>query len=467
MKKRKLSFLTVFSCLLFAAGTAYASFIHAPHDAQHDVDCIDCHEFPQVDFTSWGAPQVTIDDTVKNFICLRCHGPGGSAPTKAMHSDLSLNGTATWTTECVDCHDPHFQRQLHSVADLGNDFLLSDMYLVIGTIDSIAEAGANTTISYTLDNATEKWTDPATWSAKTGSGRGLIFVADALNPEGQTFETVAADASTITVMGSVDPTMIDKQFGLLYGQFIKNRIENSLGGQTVNFFNPYGGYVDASASNPPNGICQACHTSTLFWRNDGSNRTHYAQARCTLCHDAAQGFKFVGHDHNIFASDGCKNCHTDPDIVGQIHFADCETCHLSAKPEVVQAIASGGPAECVTCHGVDYFSQHDHDHNATVTGSAECISCHEHDDPQIVSGIHKNTCTTCHSSTTPVVVAAIASGQAECIDCHGALGTIHANANHTATPGSADVLVFYEEDHEPGVGPPYGDRMVTAACSIC
>ncbi|MFH1217275.1 MAG: hypothetical protein V1706_12305 [Pseudomonadota bacterium] len=459
MKKRKLFFPAVFSCLLFATGTAYASFIHAPHDAQHGIGCIDCHEFSLGDFTSWGAPQATIDDTVKNFICLRCHGPEGSAPTKAMHSGLSLNGTATWTTECVDCHDPHFQRQLHRVADLSGDFLVSDLYLVTGTIDSITPVGANTAISYTLDHATAKWTDPATWSAKTAPGRGLIFVADALNPKGQTFETLAADASTMTVMGSVDPAMVDKQFGLLYGQFIKNRIENNLGGQTVNFFNPFGGYVEADDSLPPTGICQACHTNTLFWTNDGSNRTHYAQARCTLCHDAGQGFKFIGHDHSqtVLSSTECRTCHSEPDIVGQIHFAACETCHSSTKPEVVQAIASGGPAECVTCHGVDYFSQHDHDHSGTVTGSAECISCHEHSAPQIVSGIHNNTCTTCHANSLPP--------EAACVDCHGALGAgVHVNTNHTATLGSDWVLVFAQGEHDSEMD---YDGEVYADCRIC
>lgn len=469
MKKRKLTILTVFSCLLFVAGTVFASFIQAPHDAQHGLDCIDCHEFALDDFVSWGAPQGSIDYTVKNFICLRCHGPGGSAPTKAMHSDLSLNGTSTWTTECVACHDPHFQRQLHSVADLGGDFIVSDMYLVTGTIDGITPVGANTTINYTLASSAAKWTDPTTWSAKTAPGRGLIFVADAVNPRGQTFETLAADASTITVMGSVDPTMVDKQFGLLYGQFIKNRINNNLGGQEVKFFNPYGGYVESDELLPASGICQACHTSTLFWTNDGANRTHFSQARCTLCHDATQGFKFVGHDHSqtISASTGCINCHTESDIVGQIHFADCETCHLSTRPEVVAAIDSNGQKECITCHGVNYFNQHTHDHSATVTGSAECTSCHQHSDPQIISGIHNNGCTTCHYSTTPAVVAAIASGGAKCVDCHGVLGVgVHINTNHTANPGSGDVLVFYKEDHEPSL-PPAGDRVVNADCSIC
>lgn len=445
MKKIKLTLFTALSCLLASTGVASSSFLHAPHDDAHGVACIDCHEFSMTDTASWGAPQVTIDDTVKNFICLKCHGPAGNAPTKAMHSDLSLNGTATWTTECVDCHSPHFQRQLHSIADLNLDFTLADMYLVTGTITGITPAGGNTTVSYTLGAAQAKWSDTATWSAKTGAGRGLIFVADASNPKGQTFETLSADATTITVMGSVDAAMVNKEFGLLYGQFIRTQIDNNLGGQAVTFFNPYGGYVDDTGSVVPNGICQVCHTQTLFWTNIGQNETHNAQSRCTLCHEAAQGFKFVGHDHTLTLSSsvGCVDCHTNNDVEGQVHFGNCDTCHSSPRQEVIDAIAAGTGAECTTCHVTDFTTIHtavlltpDTIHNTIVTtGTTSCASCHN-DPPPLVDPLDPkihNACISCHGGTNGTL-----SSRAAGVTAPGNCATCHTETFDVIHPGPVD-----------------------------
>ncbi|MCB2183329.1 MAG: hypothetical protein KQH63_14945 [Desulfobulbaceae bacterium] len=420
-----------------------ASFLHAPHDEAHGVTCVDCHEFFLDDAASWGVPQNTIDDTVKSFICLRCHGPAGNAPTKAMHSDLSLNGSQTWTTECTDCHSPHFQRQLAGVADINEEFLLSDMYLVTGTITSITPAGENTVIAYTLGSAAAKWSDPADWSAKTGDGRGLIFVADASHPKGLTYETIAADAESITVLGSVDPAMVNKIFGLFYGQFLRNKITTFLGDQTVKFFNPYGGFVDDSGAVVPTGICQVCHTKTLYWTNYGQNNIHNALSRCTLCHEAAQGFKFTGHDHTLTLSSsiGCGDCHTNSDVEGQVHFGNCDTCHASQREEVINAIAAGTAVECITCHVSGFTTLHtpilqvpDVIHGAIViTGTASCASCHSDPPPLVDSGNPKihDACITCHGGINGTLsgLAAGIEAPGNCATCHfDPFETIHAGA---------------------------------------
>ena len=46
----------------------------------------------------------------------------------------------------------------------------------------------------------------------------------------------------------------------------------------------------ASASAPGTGICEICHTSTEFYRSDGSGESHFT-ATCTVCHTHPQGFE--------------------------------------------------------------------------------------------------------------------------------------------------------------------------------
>ncbi len=406
-KKLFLGFLLLMGAFLLSWTPVLATFLHAPHDAAHGVECIDCHEFHLTDEASWGVVKNTLDDTVKNFICLKCHGPGGSAPIKAMHSDLSLNGTETWSTQCTDCHSPHFQRHLSGVAGLSEDFLLSDMYLVTGIITAITPAGANTTITYTLDTAAAKWTNPASWSAKTSTDRGLIFIADAVNPKGQTFETLSADSTSITVMGVVEPAMVDKQFGLFYGQFLKNKMITGLGEQAVTFFNPYGGFVDDSGSVAPAGVCQVCHTNTIYWTDDGANNNHNGASRCTGCHSHDTGFAPSGGgdtgkhpEHLALSSVTCDTCHdiTDfpyfksgTDANGDNRFELSETdvcahCHQDVAGNPLVGFVAGWTdplfeLECNSCHGFppDYQngSPKANSHVEHITNAAlSCENCH-------------------------------------------------------------------------------------------
>lgn len=133
-------FLFLFAlCLLFAA-PGNASFLHAPHDATHGLSCKSCHLYP-FDAGVWppdfppASPNE--DDTLRNFICLRCHdgtvdNPAElPAPAVKMHSSLVIGGHhADWTTECTDCHDPHFQTQLSYLHD-------SDLFLATGSIVTV------------------------------------------------------------------------------------------------------------------------------------------------------------------------------------------------------------------------------------------------------------------------------------------------------------------------------------------
>jgi hypothetical protein len=49
-----------------------------------------------------------------------------------------------------------------------------------------------------------------------------------------------------------------------------------------------GGFVSVTPPVPV-GVCQVCHTSTLFYRGDGSGEPHYTFP-CYTCHTHSAGF---------------------------------------------------------------------------------------------------------------------------------------------------------------------------------
>jgi predicted CXXCH cytochrome family protein len=419
---------------LFSETSWSASFLNAPHTEANGVYCIDCHEYP---YDLWqGALPVnpTIDDTVKNFICLKCHSETGNAPQKAIHSSLIMAEQShypAWTTECVNCHDPHFQGQL---AHFSTDS--SELYLITGLIDSISANGTETIINYSAVTGKPGWLDPSKWNSKTGAGRGLIFVADALTPK-DTFEIITADNFSITVSGLVNPSAPGSIFGIIYGQMIREQVLTAVGPKDVKFYDSEGGFTDTSPTSSPTGICQVCHTQTLYWTSSGNNSLHNINTNCTGCHAAAQGFRVSYHDHslNVTASVGCISCHDHPDITGVYHFGNCITCHNSPKPEVIAAIASGS-AECITCHGADFTTTHPDTivHTSIITvGTTSCANCHN-DSPPLVNvadpKVH-NACLSCHDINGTLVSRAIGKSFAvggDCATCHAeAFEMIHPN----------------------------------------
>ena len=99
--------------------------------------------------------------------------------------------------------------------------------------------------------------------------------------------------------------------------------------------------VFVSASEPGSGICEICHTTTRFFRDDGSGDLH-APVSCPTCHDHSEGF--VEGTHTA-AGDGefscllchseqnCTVCHADKANLFQktslhrSHFPSCSSCH--------------------------------------------------------------------------------------------------------------------------------------------
>ena len=124
---------------------------------------------------------------------------------------------------------------------------------------------------------------------------------------------------------------------------------------------------------------------------------------CTTCHSG------------YHSTDNCAACHGE----------DCGSCHDG------HGGLTFGASECVGCHSGS--AHHDLDaRHRTTRDMAPCSPCHvaelsiEHYRYGDAAG-NPLSCATCHSSTDPRVVAAVAGGFSDCAVCHtlGSGGASH------------------------------------------
>ncbi|MBU0479561.1 MAG: hypothetical protein KKG47_00535 [Proteobacteria bacterium] len=479
MLKRTCIVLTAMLFALAGLNTALAYYTDTPHNESNGIRCNDCHVHPAYDNHVPG----NIDDTVNNVICLGCHGPEGTAPQHTLHSDLEINGTETWTTQCIDCHDPHFQDNIRSWAGIDPDAYLATGTVVTTLATTSPEANypaGKTTISYSGLSALPDWSDPSTWNAKGGhsdkssaedDSRGLILMINYENL-GDTYEIIAADNSTITLKGRL-PTSDGLNFAILYGQSLRSYMldANGNGEKYIKSFSPLNstgadrGFVDSSTSQTPFGICQVCHPRTvLYWNNDNSGNgatVHGPNAPCMVCHQHTAGFA-PGADHaNFLTGDAnCVSCHTSFEKAEAGH-PSCYSCHpvtslfINNVTVRAESVTNHGALEASPDHSfdgadrlIDGSGRYIRDQNFT---KVTCVICHvgkganwkDHDSdthPIAITATTDNSCETCHVSVTgpfnTVNEVHFNGGTAvaSCTLCHNpADGTlISLAANHTS-----------------------------------
>lgn len=295
--------------------------------------------------------------------------PSFKGPVKKLHaSSTTTTDFGTWTTQCTQCHDVHFQGQLDWAAD-------ASLYLATGTI--AADNAAYNTVSKSTSVAINApvanplgsgWDDTTKWTTKGGNvvvgaattdgTRGLIFVPNKNNPT-ETFEIIAATPTSVTVKGKMTTALSGNAYGVIYGQSLKSYVLPN-NGTTVNdlravkFFKPevvngtYGGYVDESANLKPEGLCQVCHTHPLMvWKKDGTANTHHVGEKCGTCHNGAAGFP-PAKNHSEFMIDGttypCVGCHATKVANPESgHVGGCTVCHTATKPEINDTIMATEP----------------------------------------------------------------------------------------------------------------------------
>jgi len=133
----------------------------------------------------------------------------------------------------------------------------------------------------------------------------------------------------------------------------------------------------ASASDPGSGACEICHTTTRFYRSDGSGQQHFV-SNCIVCHGHQQGFALS------ISLDRCELCHGEiVDRMGAtgghgVVDSNCQACHENLLPGTIGPGHRSVP-RCADCH----LEQQTH-HDPAVGTATECTQCHSpHGSPNL------------------------------------------------------------------------------------
>ncbi|MDH4157684.1 MAG: right-handed parallel beta-helix repeat-containing protein, partial [candidate division Zixibacteria bacterium] len=393
--------LFAYRFIAFAADSANDT----PHNQDYDtIYCGGCHISSE--FTN-------PSDTA----CLSCHkkafGPYSATEgplVKTHSSDTTSSQYAPWSRRCVDCHDPHRQKQ----KDYSENYLATGTIVSTGTYDS---ENNSTTLTYSIVSYRTGWEDPSKWADKTEKEagydkRGAILIPDTTNSTTSryTYLIKSADASTITVIGDATtqiPSILGKSFKVIYGQLIKNQIyaydpsDGQWKWKPVKFFDRTGTNSFADGDSTRDGPCEVCHTKTRHFRNDGSaddqlhtNMGTVAGTNCTACHAHDSGFAHGSGSEGT----GCIPCHGhdegtyyDPDMTlpytanaenktsqgrgtHQSHSTHTESISGISPSSAGDDDRKGPGIYCADCHDITKFPLFKD--GKTLANTTVCDPCH-------------------------------------------------------------------------------------------
>ncbi|MFO7605442.1 MAG: cytochrome c3 family protein [Desulfurivibrionaceae bacterium] len=399
--------------LLCLTGNGEALRLDYPHNVDNGIKCYHCHSEDPYDGTDlwWdGYTGPDPDGSVYNWVCYtRCHAGDDSShvkvdpntlfrgPEKVTHSTTTTGSNSySFTTECIACHDPHFQEQIRWDAT-------DPIFVATGTYsgpatealptedpeinpDGLGAPGIGASVVRVVldpgpiyDPATEDWVskggkgaDPITGLAWKERGvdhsRGLILVANtnAITTT-YTYEIVKmtfVSGSTwdMMVKGNLTEAALDVPFGVIFGNLLADRVkttETYVDGKgvtrnvrrPVKFFSTKsvaggaGGPADLTpGSTEPVGMCQVCHTMTSSYKSTVEETAHHdaGDRPCDECHQMVTGGEPIITHAPTFIDIGAAVCAvvchigygTDPDQahIGAGLEVDCKTCHTDTAP---------------------------------------------------------------------------------------------------------------------------------------
>jgi hypothetical protein len=164
----------------------------------------------------------------------------------------------------------------------------------------------------------------------------------------------------------------------------------------------------------------------------------------------------------VTAGDAAGNTSTKTWTFTLSYYANL-TCHTAGcHGTAYDADVAMGP-DCVSCH---VNVSHAAVHTGGLTGLVGCTGAGCHVDNLVTEHVanHALTCAVCHDSKNADVVAAIASGDAQCDDCHKPLPDHTAVHNATITQGT---ITFFDYTAEHARLEHSGAIDVNVACGWC
>jgi predicted CxxxxCH...CXXCH cytochrome family protein len=427
----KTVFFIVIIIILAIAQQIYG--LDFPHYGINNISCDSCH-FVYGDEPSllppWTAhtPQ-DIDDTQYNTLCWSCHNDidapyvrtHSSLNTSDKYGDADADGQPGWSMECRKCHDPHTQKQLKIYT--GESYLYSGISTDV-TTTSITQSGANWTVDEYKD---------------------LIVVPNTSKPN-YNYKILSNTSDTLNVKGPIDLSKVTAgdTFAIIYGKLIKSTIATpNSGNKSVRFFKTTGTNSFADGDTTYDGICEVCHTQTLFHRNNVSgDHAHNPGVKCTTCHLHTEGFK----------GSGCDVCHGYPPIVdsatggpdGLVNYngttgsttAGAHNTHVNTKNFT-----------CTVCHFNSAGSGSTHNNGLVITlGFSPFGGSYQGGSYDGQSGVNYDTTLT----TPPTTVSNTGTKTCSNIYCH-----------------STGQSTIDENDPTPAYASPVWDDPSTGTCGTC
>jgi hypothetical protein len=172
---------------------------------------------------------------------------------------------------------------------------------------------------------------------------------------------------------------------------------------------------------------------------------------CSACHATTDHYTL---HQPVTVPPECSGsgCHAGTNLIPIHSNSNCSTCHQSTDPNVVNAIATGNK-NCSACHPtVNHMTVHE---PVTVPPNCSGTGCHAGTN---LIPIHSNsTCATCHSSTDPNVVNAIATHNKNCVACHPSVD--HVAAHNVTYSVEWEYIMYNHED--------FGDVYWNLTCTWC
>lgn len=272
--------------------------------------CSTCHE---TETESHPAKAKTRSRNAELRNCTRCHDVHGSANLAHVRTQLRAAGRlvpirfdntagsapggftdpdAPGSGLCEACH----RKTTHYRRDGGGDEHFTDTC----TQCHLHEAKFGVVTSD--DNCTLCHTEQGDRFAKPSQHSALLVCsdchADTGSPPGEGHRTIRAcadchDTATHAPGGSaLACTRCHEPHGTDNAYLVVDALETTQGPFVPIRFDDLSGVADgsfASASQPGTGICEACHTTTAYYRADGSGADHFALS-CLPCHRHSGGF---------------------------------------------------------------------------------------------------------------------------------------------------------------------------------
>jgi predicted CxxxxCH...CXXCH cytochrome family protein len=307
------------SMVVFSAANAYAmDYPHTDIGVSSPISCGDCH-YNHGDPPWKPSSPANIDETFYNNQCLSCHdgSPGTDIKT---HSSLQVDGSyGQWSIECWKCHDTHDHEQFDAYPTSSGG-----AYLDEGTVADVVSGN-------TVKDLSKNWSGEYDQSSDPGTYQYYYILIPDINYPDYNYKIISSTGTDLVIEGTVDTSKVTNgvsQYKIVYGRLVRSTIDapdissceivaneficGSTIAKTIKYFDKTGPNSLADGDGTFDGICEACHTRTLYNRNDNVGAAHNTTLNCTTCHKHIEGFEINPATMN--AGEECNNCHGYPPI---------------------------------------------------------------------------------------------------------------------------------------------------------